>query len=89
MKKKAEAEAERIKILSEALRENCDIPITINSNEISLSTTDYDDFLKRTQTRMAYQELKSNRTLKMLLIRRLLFLQMKKRLHLIQWIKIG
>lgn len=63
MKKKAEAEAERIKILSEALRENCDIPITINSNEISLSTTDYDDFLKRTQTRMAYQELKKQQNI--------------------------
>lgn len=63
MKKKAEAEAEQIKILSEALRENCDIPITINSNEISLSTTDYDDFLKRTQTRMAYQELKKQQNI--------------------------
>lgn len=63
MKKKAEAEAERIKILSEALRENCDIPITINSNEISLSTKDYDDFLKRTQTRMAYQELKKQQNI--------------------------
>lgn len=63
MKKKAEAEAEQIKILSEALRENCDIPITINSNEISLSTKDYDDFLKRTQTRMAYQELKKQQNI--------------------------
>ena len=71
IKKKTEAEAERIAILSEKLRENCDIPIVIKNDEISLSTPDYDEFLKRTQNRMAYQE-------------QPLSLQMKKRLHLNQ-----
>ena len=63
IKKKTEAEAERITILSEKLRENCDIPIVIKNDEISLSTPDYDEFLKRTQNRMAYQELKKQQNI--------------------------
>lgn len=63
IRKKTEAEAERITILSEKLRENCDIPIVIKNDEISLSTPDYNEFLKRTQNRMAYQELKKQQNI--------------------------
>ena len=84
IKTKTEAEAERITILSEKLRENCDILIVIKNDEISLSTPDYDEFLKRTQNRMAYQELKKQQTSKLSRIKQLLSLQMKKRLHLNQ-----
>ena len=54
----ADAEAYKIKKIGEALRENSDIPIEYNPEGISLSTIDYEQFIKRTQNRLAFQELK-------------------------------
>lgn len=58
VRKMAEAEADRINTIAKVMRENQDIPIVVNSEGVSLSTTDYDEFIKRTKTRMAFQELK-------------------------------
>lgn len=58
MRKIADAEAYRIQKIGEALRENSDIPIVYNQEGVSLSTADYEQFVKRAQHRMAFQELK-------------------------------
>lgn len=58
MRKMADAEAYRLKTIGEAMRENCDIPIVVNSEGTSLSTADFDEFVNRTKSRMAFQELK-------------------------------
>lgn len=58
MRKMAEAEAYRLNKIGEAMRENCDIPIVVNSEGASLSTTEFEEFVKRTKSRMAFQELK-------------------------------
>lgn len=58
IRKMADAEAYKIKKIGEALRENSDIPIEYNPEGVSLSTADFEQFVKRTQSRMAFQELK-------------------------------
>ena len=58
LKKMADAQSYQIKKIGEAMRENSDIPIEYNSNGISLSNTDYDEFVKRTQGRLAFEELR-------------------------------
>lgn len=58
LKKMADAQSYQIKKIGEAMRENSDIPIEYNSNGITLSSSDYDDFVKRTQGRLAFQELR-------------------------------
>lgn len=51
----ADSRAYEIQKISEAMRENSDIPIEYNTNGITLSSKD-EEFIKRTQARMAYQE---------------------------------
>lgn len=63
----ANAEAYKIKKIGEALRENSDIPIEYNPDGISLSTADYEQFVKRTQSRLAYQELKKQENIEAVL----------------------
>ncbi len=58
IRKMADAEAYKVKKIGEAMRENSDIPIVCNPEGITLSTADLEEFVKRTQSRMAYQELK-------------------------------
>ncbi len=58
LKKMADAQSYQIKKIGEAIRENSDIPIEYNSNGIVLSSSDYDEFVKRTQGRLAFQELR-------------------------------
>ena len=58
LKKMADAKSYEIKKIGEAMRETSDIPIEYNKDGIMLSSTDYDQFVKRAQNRMAFQELK-------------------------------
>lgn len=58
IKKMADAKAYEIAKVSSAIREASDIPILYDKGELSLDTTDFDEFLKRTQNRLAYQECK-------------------------------
>ena len=58
LKKMAEARSQEIKMIGEAMRETSDIPIEYNKDGIVLNSTDYDQFVKRTQNRIAFQELK-------------------------------
>lgn len=57
-KKRLETDAEVYQIteIGKALRESCDIPITYNKDGLTMSTAD-EEFVKRTQNRLAYQEL--------------------------------
>lgn len=52
----ADADAYQIAAIGKALRESCDIPITYNKDGLTMSTAD-EEFVKRTQNRLAYQEL--------------------------------
>lgn len=58
LKRMADAQAYQVKKIGEALRENSDIPINYEKEGVSLSTSDYDEFVKRTQNRLAFQELR-------------------------------
>lgn len=58
IRKTADAEAYKIQKISDTLRENSDIPIVYSPEGVSLSTTDYEQLIKRTQHRMTFQELK-------------------------------
>ena len=53
----ADAKAYEISAIGQAMREASDIPITYQKGDIELDTTDFDLFVKRTQSRLAYQEL--------------------------------
>lgn len=53
----ADAKAYEISTIGQAMREASDIPITYKKGDIELDTTDFDLFVKRTQSRLAYQEL--------------------------------
>ncbi len=53
----ADAKAYEISVVGQAMRETSDIPITYKKGDIELDTTDFDSFIKRTQSRLAYQEL--------------------------------
>ncbi|MCD8148178.1 MAG: DUF2806 domain-containing protein [Clostridiales bacterium] len=57
VRKMADANAYEIQKIGEAMRENCDIPIEYKNDAVAMSTGDADEFVKRTQHRMAYQEL--------------------------------
>ena len=57
IKRIAKAKAEEIKLISGALEECSMIPTQYNDGSLSLNNTDWDDFVRRTQGRMAFQEL--------------------------------
>lgn len=57
IKRIAKAKAEEIKLISGAMEECSLIPTQYNDGHLSLSNTDWDDFVRRTQGRMAFQEL--------------------------------
>lgn len=63
VRKMAEAKAHEIEVVSNAMRENADVPIIYEKGEISISTTDFDEFVKRTQSRLAFQELQKQQNI--------------------------
>lgn len=63
VKKLADAKAYEIATIGKALRENSDIPIIYDKESISIDTTDFDEFAKRAQNRLAFQELTKQRNI--------------------------
>ncbi len=57
IKRMAKAKAEEIKLISGAMEECSVIPAKYSDGSLSLSNTDWDDFVRRTQSRIAFQEL--------------------------------
>ena len=53
----ADAKAYEIRTISEALRDSSDIPINYEQGTIAMDTKSFDEFVKRTRHRLAYQEL--------------------------------
>lgn len=51
------SKAKEIRDISEALRENNDIIITYDKGSVIAETPEFEDFVRRTQQRLAYQEL--------------------------------
>lgn len=58
IRKMAEAKAYEIKMISEQLRENSDVPIIYDAKGIAMDTTNFEDLAKRASSRLAYQEIK-------------------------------
>lgn len=63
IKKLADAKAYEISTIGQAMRDNSDIPIVYEKGSIALDTTDFDHFVKRTEARLAYQELTKQRNI--------------------------
>ena len=63
IKRMAKARAKEIEEIGRALRENADIPIEYIKGEITADTKDFDEFVKRTQSRMAFQELQKQQNI--------------------------
>ena len=57
IKRIAKAKAEEIKLISGAMEECSVIPTQYSDGSLTLNNTDWDDFVRRTQGRMAFQEL--------------------------------
>lgn len=57
IKKIAKAKAEEIKLISDAMEECSVIPTQYNDGNLLLNNTDWNEFVKRTQGRLAFQEL--------------------------------
>lgn len=54
----AKARADEIRVVSDAISENIDLPIKYESDAVTIDTTDFSELQKRTATRLYYQELK-------------------------------
>ena len=58
IKRIADAKAYEIRTISQALLDSSDVPIVYDKGEIAMDTTDFESLVKRTQNRLAYQELR-------------------------------
>lgn len=63
IRRKADAEAYEIATVGKALRESSDIPIVYDKGALTMDTSDFDEFKKRTQSRLAYQELSKQKNI--------------------------
>lgn len=63
IRKLTDAKVYEIAKIGQALRENSDIPIIYDKGSISIDTTDFDEFAKRAQNRLAFQELTKQRNI--------------------------
>lgn len=63
IRKMADARAYEIAKIGQALRENSDILISYDKGNITADITAYDEFVKRTQHRLAFQELTKQRNI--------------------------
>lgn len=57
IKRMAKAKAEEIKLISGAMEECSIVPTQYNNGDLLMNTLDWDDFIRRTQGRIAFQEL--------------------------------
>lgn len=58
VKRMADAKAYEIRQISQAIAESSDVPITYDKGDLAMDTKDFDELVKRTQNRLAYQELR-------------------------------
>lgn len=68
VKKMAEAKAHEIAVIGEAMRESCDIPISYDKSDIVMDTTNWEQFVNRTQSRLAFQELKKQENIEAVIL---------------------
>ena len=58
IRRMADAKAYEIRQIGQALSDSVDIPITYKKDELTMNTTDIEEIIKRTQTRLAFQEIR-------------------------------
>ncbi len=56
-RKMADAKAYELKVISETVRNNSDVPIVYDSTGVSIDTSNYEEIAKRASSRLAYQEI--------------------------------
>lgn len=57
IRKMADAKAYELKLISDAVRNNSDIPIVYDSTGVSIDTSNFEEIAKRASSRLAYQEI--------------------------------
>ena len=57
VRKMADAKAYELKVISETVRNNSDVPIIYDSTGVSIDTSDFEEIAKRASSRLAYQEI--------------------------------
>lgn len=57
IKKMADAKAYELKMISDAVRNNSDVPIVYDSTGVSIDTSNFEEIAKRASSRLAYQEI--------------------------------
>ena len=57
VRKMAEAKAYELKLISDIVRNNSDVPIVYDSKGVSIDTSNFEEIAKRASSRLAYQEI--------------------------------
>lgn len=57
IRRMADAKAYELKMISDAVRNNSDVPIVYNSKGVSIDTSNFEEIAKRASSRLAYQEI--------------------------------
>lgn len=57
IKKMADAKAYELKLISDTVRNNSDVPIVYDSTGVSIDTSNFEEIAKRASSRLAYQEI--------------------------------
>lgn len=67
IKRKVDAKAYEIQKISQALSEASDVPIVYDKGDLTMNTTDFDELVKRAGNRLAYQELRKQTNIEMVI----------------------
>lgn len=62
-KRMAKAKAEEIAIIGNALKDNIDLPVKYTDGSITINMNDYEELLKRTKSRVVFQEVKKQQNI--------------------------
>ena len=57
VRKMADAKAYELKLISDTVRNNSDVPIVYDSTGVSIDTSNFEEIAKRASSRLAYQEI--------------------------------
>ena len=57
IRKMADAKAYELKVISDTVRNNSDVPIVYDSTGVSIDTSNFEEIAKRASSRLAYQEI--------------------------------
>lgn len=57
IRKMADAKAYEMKVISDTVRNNSDVPIVYDSTGVSIDTSNFEEIAKRASSRLAYQEI--------------------------------